>query len=347
MPTIHDIARQSGVSIATVSLALNNRPGVAPETRARVLEAASQVGYPLKAVNEGERLRALGMLVKTISGQPPQANPFYSQVMIGIEQACRRQGIDLLFATLPVDAGNHPTETPAMLSNEKLDGLLLVGAFMDKTLAALDGRRRLPLILVDAYSQEERYDAVLSDNFGAAYQAVAYLLELGHRHIGLLGGAEDAYPSLRQRRNGYLRALKDHEIGALYTADFNINETSGGQAARQLLENHPQVSALFCVNDEVALAALRTAQEMGRRVPDDLAVIGYDDTYLAVNATPSLTTLHVDTIAMGQAAVHLLALRLDKPDAARMTLTIHPTLVERNSTARWIKKQEIEHGFTG
>jgi LacI family transcriptional regulator len=335
--TISTIAQKTSVSLATVSLVLNNKPGVAAETRAKVLEAAEELGYPIKQTtvsSRGNQLSTLGMIVKTDFDYAPYDNPFYSRIIMGIEDGCRRNGISLLFSTLPVDDQNRPVETPALLYNESVDGILMVGAFVDELVLSVSGKRTPPIVLVDAYSNTDSFDTVISDNFRAAYQEVEYLMSKGHQHIGLIGGEPNAYPSLRDRRNGYLRALKEHEITETYIANFNINKTKGYDETTWLLKEHPQISAIFCINDEVAVTAMRAAQDLGRRIPQDLSVVGYDDIYLAKNASPALTTMRVDTTAMGRAAVNLLGLRLDNPEIARMTLIINPTLIERESVAQ-------------
>lgn len=332
---ISDIARQSGVSTATVSLALNNKPGVSQETRLRVLKIAEELEYPIKpaaVAGKNNRLATLGMIVKTDPNPlPPHANPFYSKVIVGIEDVCRRNGINLLFATLPVDENNHPVEVPQLLYNDRIDGLLMVGAFMDETIVFISGKHTPHIVLVDGYSNTESYDTVITDNFRAAYQAVDYLIKKGHRHIGLVGSEPNGYPSLQERRNGYFRALKENEITDTYVANFNINVTHGYDEIVQMLKTNPQISALFCVNDEVGFSAIRAAQDQGRRVPEDVSIIGFDDTYIAAKSRPMLTTMRVDTVAMGRAAVHLLSMRLDNPESARTTLLIHPTLIERES----------------
>jgi len=330
---ISDIARQSGVSTATVSLVLNNKPGVSKQTRKRVLEIAEKLEYPIKPASvTGTRgqLTTIGMVVKT-DPIPPQANPFYSKVIIGIEEVCRKNGINLLFATLPVDENNHPTEIPQLLNNNIVDGLLMVGTFVDETITSVSGKRTPPIVLVDGYSNTESFDTIVSDNFHAAYQATEYLIKKGHCHIGLVGGEMNCYPSLKERRNGYLRALKENEITDAYIANFNINKSHGYQETISLLHEHSQITALFCLNDDIGNAAMQAIQNQGKSIPGDISVIGYDDTYIAARAYPPLTTMHVDTVAMGRAAVHLLSLRLDNPESVRMTLTIHPTLVERES----------------
>lgn len=331
---ISDIAKQCGVSISTVSLVLNDKPGVSQETRSRVLEVAAELQYPINPPcpsGNGSNLTTVGMVVKTDPDQPPQANPFYSKVILGIEDACRRSGINLLFATLPVDEKNRPVDAPSILYNDMVDGLLMVGTFVDETIATISKKHFLPMVLVDGYSDSESFDTAVSDNFHAAYQAVKFLIEKGHHHIGLAGGENNCYPSLIERRDGYFRALKDHEISETYTANFNINKSPGYQEIFNLLKENPQITALFCVNDDVASAAIRAAHDLGKNVPEDISIIGYDDTYIAAGSHPALTTMHVDTIALGRAAVHLLSLRVENPDSARMTLTIHSNLVERDS----------------
>jgi LacI family transcriptional regulator len=335
-PKLSDIAHQSGVSASTVSLVLNNKPGVSQETRRRVLEIAEQLAYPLKSAATSRaraHLSTLGMVVKTDPDSPPQANPFYSKVILGIEEVCRRSGISLLFATLPVDYDNCPVEVPPLLYNESLDGILMVGTFIDQTISSISARRTLPIVLVDGYSIEENFDAVISNNFQAAYQAVTHLIEKGHRHIGLIGSEADSYPSLKERRNGYLRAMKENQLTEIYIAEFNVNRSKGYDETIALLQESPHLSALFCVNDDVGSHAIRAINTLGKRVPTDISVIGFDDTYIALNTNPPLTTLHVDTLAMGRAAVHLLALRIEYPQSARMSLVIHPNLVERKSVS--------------
>jgi DNA-binding LacI/PurR family transcriptional regulator len=106
------------------------------------------------------------------------------------------------------------------------------------------------------------------------------------------------------------------------------------EALQNLITQNPQLTALFCINDDVGSAVIRAVQNLGKTVPGDISIIGYDDTYLAANSHPPLTTMHVDTVTMGQAAMHLLTLRLDNPNSTRMSLIVHPYLVERESVAR-------------
>jgi LacI family transcriptional regulator len=334
--TIRQIAEQFGVSVSTVSLALNNKPGVSDVLRAKIRSAAKDAGYSVKASPTAvhhEKLNTLGLLVKTEPGLLPTSNPFYSRVIAGVDEACKDLGLNLLFSMLPVDEHNRPQKLPPFIQDSMVDGFLMVGAFLDETISSILDEWTVPIVLVDGYSDTERYDMVVSDNFGASYQAVEYLIGLGHKHIAMIGGEPDCYPSLRDRRNGYTRAIKDNELDSLYYANFNITRSQGEAEITSLLQNNPQITALFAINDNVAVGAIRAVQGMGLKVPGDVSIVGYDDTVLATTVSPALTTMHVDTIAMGQGAAHLVSLRMHRPDATRVTLVVHPTLIERDSVA--------------
>jgi LacI family transcriptional regulator len=128
-----------------------------------------------------------------------------------------------------------------------------------------------------------------------------------------------------------LRAMKENNLSQIYVANFNINRSNGYNETLALLQEYPHITALFCVNDDIGSFAIRAANTLGKRVPAEISIIGFDDTYIALNTHPALTTMRVDTVAMGRAAVHLLSLRIENPDSARMSLIIHTTLIERES----------------
>jgi DNA-binding LacI/PurR family transcriptional regulator len=208
--TIRQIADQFGVSIATVSLALNDKPGVSSELRAKIKGAAKSAGYPIKPSPvkvHHQRLNTLGLLVKTEPDPLPPSNPFYSRVIAGVDEACKDLGLNLLFSMLSVDEHNRPQKLPPFIQDSMVDGFLMVGAFMDETISSILDEWTVPIVLVDGYSDTDRYDMVIADSFGASYRAVEYLIEKGHRHIAMVGGEPDCYPSLRDRRNGYTRAV--------------------------------------------------------------------------------------------------------------------------------------------
>jgi LacI family transcriptional regulator len=333
--TMAEIAEQTGVSLSTVSLVLRDKPGVGSDTRQRVLEVAKDLGYiPQKPTAAyAPTVKNLGLILKADPDSIPQANKFYSHVVAGIEMTCRRQQLNLLYATMTVDEDSYPLELPRLLIEDNTaDGLLLVGALLDGVLAQVVERRSTPIVLVDAYATSDVYDAVVSDNFGGAYQAVTFLIQQGHRHIGLVGSHGNAYPSIEERHNGYSRALKDHEISERYVADCHIiNPEETLAATTDLLRRCPQITAIFCVNDEGALLAMDAARALGRQVPDNLSLIGFDNIDLASCVSPSLTTMHVDKIGMGRLGVQLLVNRIEHPETSPVRAAVRPRLIERNS----------------
>lgn len=338
--TLADIAEQSQVSLSTVSLVLRNRPGITEETRQRVLTVAQELGYRVKGQSNGRpvntqpnggSVKRIGLVVKTELNLPPQTNLFYAQVLAGIAEACRQQQINLLYSLLPVDEHSHPTALPQLLDDDPVDGILLVGAYVPPTFDQFFAERALPVVLVDAYAASAEYDAVVSDNRWGAYQAVDYLLQRGHRHIAIVGSQPNAYPSICERRKGYEQALSAHGISERYFTDSSLNTEETMQAVTALLTAQPQITAIFGCNDSVAIAASRAAQMLGRQLPEELAVVGYDDVEMAQHVTPSLTTLHVDKIGMGRLAVQLLHNRIEYPESNYVTVTLRPRLVERGS----------------
>ncbi len=338
--TLADIARKSKCSVSTVSLVLRGRPGIATDTRARVLTAARRLHYHPRGGSAGQaperqvgQLRNVGVILKAEAGSNPTSNAFYAHVLAGIEAACRRSQLNLLYATIPVDENNLPLEMPRLLSETQADGFLLLGAFVDETLRHLLGNTSRPVVLVDAYADGAQYDSVLSDNLNGAYQATNALIARGHQHIGLVGGHAQAYPSLRERLAGYRLALRAHGLSDHYHACCALNDEAALQAAMTLLRDNPEVTALVGVNDSVAIAGMRAAQALGRRVPEDLSIVGFDDIDLARHVTPTLTTMHVDKAAMGRLALLLLNSRFEAPEAERDTVILRPRLIERESVA--------------
>jgi LacI family transcriptional regulator len=337
--TIGDIARASKTSVSTVSLVLRSKPGIGLDTRRRVLEAARTLGYRRQspAPQPGaQATRNIGLILRARARSRdvalPIVNPFYSWVVAGIDAAAREQRLNLLYASLPVDQDNRPIDLPRHLLDQPLDGILLVGAFGDDAIDEIAGGRSAPVVLVDAPGGTHRFDAVISDNEGGAYAAVSHLIGLGHHEIALVAPHPQADPVFTQRRAGYLRAIREHGLAEYAVGDARTPDEAGAAVA-PLLQHHPEITALFGSNDAVAIAALRAAQAIGRRVPDDLSVIGFDDIEISGQTAPPLTTMAVDKLSMGIFGVQLLSHRLAWPDAAISTTCLHPRLIERQSTA--------------
>lgn len=334
--TLRDVAKLAGVSIGTASQALNNRPGVAPETRARVLDAARTLNYPLKESPprySGSSVKVIGLITKHDLGFPVEINPFYSYIQAGAEGECRQQQISLMYATVEVDRSNHPVVWPTMIREQHVDGLILAGTFIEETADLFQRRIDVPIVLVDSYASNLPFDGVVIDNFPAATKAVTFLIEQGHRHIGLVGWGDESPPSVHRRKLGYVQALQEHGIEERYIERSGLSREEGNDALKRLLKRSPQVTAVFACNDASALGVLSGARELGIDVPKDLSVVGFDNIAMASEIIPALTTVHVHKTWMGILGVRQLLARAQEPAHPKVTVTLDTELVIRESVA--------------
>ncbi|MBN1966661.1 MAG: LacI family DNA-binding transcriptional regulator [Anaerolineae bacterium] len=333
-PTLRDVAKLAGVSLGTASQALSNKPGVAPDTRARVLEAATQLGYQQQiriAVPSTTHLSTVGLVMKQEADRPLPINPFYSYVLAGAERECQRQGLNLMYANIEVDDYNRALNWPPMLLEQRTDGLLVVGTFLEETIVRIGQQTNQVIVLVDAYAPDRMFDSIVTDNVSGAQSAVEYLIQNGHTRIGLVGSTPDAYPSIRERRKGYTRALKQHDIADSYIEDSLLTRQAVYEATLRLLRRAPEITAIFACNDNVAIGAMNAAHDLGLKIPDDLSLIGFDDIDLAQEVNPPLTTVHVDKTLMGVLGVRHLRDRAENPDRPTLTTALGTQLIVRGS----------------
>ena len=332
--TLRDVAKLAGVSIGTASQALNNRPNVAPETRARVIDAARSLGYPLKdpALASGvDHPAVIGMITKHDVGYPVEVNAFYSYIQLGVEAECRNRQISLMYASVEVDPANRPVEWPSMVNEQHVDGLVLAGTFIEETADLFQRRIDVPIVLVDSYAPNLPFDGIVIDNAPSAMTAVECLIERGHEKIGLVGWNEQSPPSVNERQIGYRRALQKHGIRETYVEPSGLNREAGHDALQALLRRHPEVTAVFACNDLSALGVLSGAREMGLDVPSDLSVIGFDNIDMAREILPPLTTIHVYKTWMGILGVRRLLERIQDPGQPKVTMILGTQLVMRES----------------
>jgi LacI family transcriptional regulator len=334
--TLREVAKLAGVSLGTASLALNNRPNVLPETRARVVDAARVLGYHGRdgeAAPQPVDVAVIGMLTKHDSGLPVEINPFFSHVQLGVESECRQRNISLMYANVEVDQSNHPVIWPRMVSDRNIDGLIVVGAYIEELVGGLKRRLDRPIVLVDSYAPSFSFDRVLIDNFAGTQGAIEHLIDRGHRHIGLVGVNSDSPPDILERREGYLAALRAHGITHSYIEEGPLHRERGYTAAQRLLGRAPQLTAIFACNDDTAMGVMNAAHDMGLSVPDDLSIVGFDDIDLAKEVRPALTTVHVPKTWLGRLGVRHLIERAQHPGQPQLTVTVATHLVERESVA--------------
>lgn len=334
--TLKEVAELAGVSIGTASQALNSRRGVASPTRQRVLNAAHSLGYPLKfqnAESNGTRLSVIGMLIKHDLNASMDVNPFYSHVQAGIERECRQHNINLMYATVEVNESNHPVIWPPLINEKQLDGLLLVGTFIDKQVGFVQEHTNTPLVLIDGYATDSPFDTVLTDNAQGTRLAIENLLSQGHKHIGFVGYNEKSPPSFQERHAAYLETLQSHGIQQSYVEESFHSTPSAYEATQRLLERAPAVTAIFACMDLAAIGVLNAARDMDLRIPEDLSVAGFDNIDLASEVRPALTTVHVHKKWMGMLGVRRLIERVAYPEQPTTSTLIATKLVQRDSVA--------------
>lgn len=334
-PTLKDVAEAAGVSVGTASAALNDRPSVSAETRARVMDVAIALGYSVRIKPPQPELTdigVIGLLIKHDLGMVWDVNPFYWRVQLGVTNTCQRHNIGLMVANIEVDASNHPVEWPAMINQQRIDGLIMAGAFIDDTVQMVKRKSDLPIVLVDSYAPNLPCDSIVTDNTGGMQKAAQYLIDNGHRRIGLAGWNPLSPPSIHQRKQGYLDVLSAHGLTP-YIVESELSKEGGQYAAQQLLQEPRQITALICCNDDTALGAMRAIHAKGLRIPHDLSLVGFDNIDLAAEADPALTTVHVHKSWMGSLGVQALIERIRHPHQPKITTVLSTDLVIRHSVA--------------
>jgi LacI family transcriptional regulator len=307
--TIRDVAAAAGVSYQTVSRVLNDRPDVAPETRQRVLEVIERLGYrPSTIARSLSRGRSctLGVVSYGIKYFGP------STILSGIEQQANTLGYKLLLSLIRAPEKNDPQVLYDMVSY-RVDGVIWavpeIGDNRD-WLPAEAHRLPVPVVFLDTRPRPT-CSTVNVDNRHGGYLATRHLLAQGYRRIGLIAGPLTWW-SARERKRGWEEAMQETGLPASpeLVAEGNWSAASGEQAFTALVARHPELDAVFACNDQMALGVLKAARAMGRRVPDDLGVVGFDDIPEAAYFCPSLSTLRQDLAEMGRAAVRMLDQRI-------------------------------------
>jgi LacI family transcriptional regulator len=331
--TIRDVARLAGVSVATVSRVLNNRPDVAPATREAVLEVVAREGFGPNSSARGLPHGRIGVVAVTAPFIEDRPN-YFAAILAGLADALEDADTKLLLLPARRDRARE-VRLRDRLKPGSADGAILVMPLESADeLVALQSER-LPITIIDPRAPlDEGIPCVAAANAAGASAATEHLLELGHRSIAAITGPA-GWASTEERRQGYHAALASAGIAPdrrlTETGDWQIE--SGRGAAARLLDLEEPPTALFAFNDEMAIGAIQAARERGLRIPDDLSVVGFDDVERAFLMTPQLTTVRQPLGEMGRMAVNLLFRLLDKQriDALRIVLATH--LVKRESTA--------------
>ncbi|MFE2051785.1 LacI family DNA-binding transcriptional regulator [Streptomyces sp. NPDC059459] len=322
------VAKKVGVSEATVSRVLNDKPGVSEATRQSVLSALDVLGYERPTQLRGERARLVGLVL------PELQNPIFPAFAEVIGGALAQQGLTPVLCT-QTKGGVSEADYVELLLQQQVSGVVFAGGLFAQADAPHDhyrllAERNIPVVLINAPIPDLDFPCIACDDAVAVEQSWRHLVSLGHERIGLVLGPGDHIPS-RRRLQAAVRAA-----GGSVRDEFverSMFSLEGGQAAAsRLLENG--VTGIICASDPLALGAVRAARRRGLRVPHDVSVVGYDDSAFMTCTEPPLTTVRQPIEAMGRAAVDLLCAQIQGTEVPHRELLFEPELVVRGSTAQ-------------
>jgi DNA-binding LacI/PurR family transcriptional regulator len=325
-----EVARKVGVSEATVSRVLNGKPGVAEQTREAVLTALDVLGYERPTKLRGERARLVGLVL------PELSNPIFPAFAEVVGGALAQKGFTPVLCTQTA-GGITESEYVDLLLGQQVSGMVFAGGHYAQRSATHDhyGRltsRNLPVVLINASIETLPFPRVSCDDVVAVEQALGHLASLGHTRIGLLLGPDDHVPS--ERKLAAARSVAPRlglDPASLRVARSAYSLESGQAAATRLLRDD-EVTGFVCASDPLALGAIRAARRAGLRVPEDVSVVGYDDSAFMNCTDPPLTTVRQPIEPMGRAAIDLLVAQIGGEPVAADELLFEPELVVRGST---------------
>jgi DNA-binding LacI/PurR family transcriptional regulator len=326
-PTITDVARRAGVSKSLVSLVMRGADHVSPGRRDAVTRAAAELGYRPNAMARSlvqRRTHMIGVMLSDLH------NPFFADIVAGIQDEAARTGYKVL-----VNTGSRaaPAEADAVetLLQLRADGIILTSPVLDDAVIE-QASREVPIVLVGRDGRGPSVDSVTNDDHAGAEMAVEHCVSLGHRRIAHIDGGHGA--GAPDRRRGYEAGMKRLGLGAeVMMVPGTYTEEGGHAGCLVLLAQLPRPTAIFAANDLAAIGALNAIEESGLKVPDDVSLVGYDNTSLAALRHISLTTLHQPRREMGRLALSTLRERMDDGRGQPRRVVLAPTLVVRASTA--------------
>ena len=332
-PTIQDVAREAGVSTATVSRALSAPERVSEKTRTIVLDAVSKTGYVANETARNLRQQRANSICVIA---PDLSNPFFSFIISGIEQICGPRG----YGVFVTESGLNQNEKDGlanMIASARVDGFILFDGNLDQSLLRSRGGngRSAPIVAACEWSDASESPSVTVDNIGGAIQAIQHLAALGHTKIGHITGPKGNVLT-EARLRGFQKGLDSCDL--TFRDDFvlegGFSLESGHSAAEKWLSMQDRPTAMFCASDREAFGFISRLSKEGVRVPDDVSVIGFDDIEVSGYFVPALTTIKQPRVEIGRVAAQMLFdLIQGEPEDGAANPRLDVTLVERDSTA--------------
>lgn len=330
MATIIDVAREAGVSIATVSRLINKKAKVSPQTAARIYVAIEKLDYVPNLAGRNLRKNESGVILILA---PNFTNPYYAHILSGIGDTAAEFDYSALIINTASEI-KRKRSALEMLKKHRADGAILLSSELGCDWL-LEFASVYPCVQCSEYDPEIDIPHISIDNYAATIEVMEYLIQLGHRQIAMIS-SENLYISTRQRLDAYQDTLKMYEIElredyVIYASrDYSFN--SGKQKARELLELDNPPTAIFCISDTLALGAITTAKEMGFKVPEDVTVIGFDDVEFTTMFHPYISTVVQPCYELGKKSMELLFAQINQnTDLLRQQFLDHELIIRESS----------------
>jgi len=331
--TIKDVAKKARVSIATVSLVLQNNQRISPATRQRVLRVVEKLNYrPSRMARSLVMQQSHNIGFVLTDDHFLRTEPFYTHIFLGCEFESREHEYYILLHTIPRKY-EKSKDLPRFIQEHNVDGVIIAGKVPQELINYI-GLNKLPMVFVDYCPAKGEYSAVLIDNIDGGMEATAYLIEHGHQKIAFIGG-DLQHPSIQGRFQGYKLALEQNKVSFnqkyVVTSEADTTRETGYNATRSLLSHSSQISAIFSCNDAMAIGAMQYIEDQGLRVPEDISIIGFDNVDAAVYTDPPLTTIQVPKEELGIEAMRLMIDILNKRIKSTKKILVPVEIIKRES----------------
>lgn len=309
-PTIKDVAKIANVSVATVSRILNNLDGYSEETRKKVMDVINDIGYQRNAIARNLKInesRTIGVLLPRVD------TLFYVQIVNGIQDYANENNYSVITCNVGRD-GEKTTEYLNTLAERQVDGMIVCSLPPESEYDKKIVESNIPSILVSTLSYRYSIPYVKVDDYQASYAGTCYLIENGHRNIALLGGKSEDPIAGAPRLAGFIQALKDNglSVNENFIKHNGFSFKDGITSMEELLKEKESATAIFATCDEIAIGALTVAHRKGIKVPEDISIIGYDNTFVSEMCYPTLTTIGQPLYQMGQKSVEMLIKKINQ-----------------------------------
>ncbi|SES05617.1 transcriptional regulator, LacI family [Gracilibacillus ureilyticus] len=331
--TIYDVAEKAGVSIATVSKVINNTGNMRDTTRQKVMKVMEELNYfpsVMASALTGKKTQTLGLLVPDIS------NPFFSEMARTIEDRAHERGLSVIMCSTDEDEEKEKKYLE-LLRRKQVDGFIIASSFHEKKLLEDIKSAGIPLVMLTQDAGSLGVTSVSVDDFTGGYEATSHLLSLGHQNIVII---TEQRLSSKMRLYGFREAYEtygyNYDESMVYQTVASIE--NGKTCLEEILKRSDQPTAVFACNDLIAIGVIQGAREQGIRIPQDLSIVGFDNTILATTTVPSLTTVAQPVNEMGKKVVDVIVSNINKEEENAERILFKPKLIVRDTSARLTSK---------